>query len=133
MARLRLAGAGAIGAATTHPAGVPVAVHSDGSDGVPPVGLTVALLDPSTPPVAVCGVTLIVNAAVAPAVIPLAVVIEHTNASPSVNRPDDAHEAAVLPLLGAALLNTKLGGNLSLITILRPEVAAPTPLPIVSK
>ena len=129
----RLAGAGAIGAATTHPAGVPVAVHSDGSDGVPPVGLTVALLDPSTPPVAFCGVTLIVKAAVAPAVMPLVVVIVHTRSRPVASTPVATHEAAVLPALGAALLNAKFGGNLSLTTMFTPEVAAPTPLMTVNK
>ena len=35
--------------ATAQPAGVPVDVHSDGSDGTPPIGFTVALLEPNTP------------------------------------------------------------------------------------
>ena len=132
MARLRLAGAAAIGVATAQPAGVPLAVHSAGADGTPPVGLTVALLEPSTPPAAYCGVTLIVNAAVAPALMPLAVVIEHTKSSPADNTPDETQLAAVVAVPNAALLNAKLGGNLSLTTMIAGEVAAPAALLMVN-
>ena len=119
-------------AATTQPAGVPVAVHKAGLPGAPPVGLTVALLVPATLPAAACGVTLIVNVALLPAAMPAGVVMVHTRSRPADCAPDDVQLEAVAPAPGAALLNAKLGGSLSLTTILVPDVRAPAALSIVS-
>lgn len=132
MLRLRLAGAGAMGAATAQPNGVPVALHGDGSAGPPPVGFTVALLELDTPPAANCGVALIVNPAVALAAMPLAVVMVQTKSSPVANAPDEVQAAAVAPSPGVAVLKTKLAGNLSLTTMAAAEVAAPAALLSVS-
>ena len=119
-------------AATTQPAGVPVAVHEAGKPGVPPVGLTVALLVPGTVPAAACGVTLIVNVALLPAAMPADVVMVQTKSRPAACVPDGVQLAAVAPAPGAALLNAKLGGSLSLTTILTNDVNAPAALLMLS-
>ena len=126
------AAAGVIGAATAQPAGVPVAVHSDASAGTPPVGLTVALFEPTTATAAACGVTLMVKPTVAPPAIPAAVVMVQARSRPAACVPDTTQLAAVAPAPGAALLNAKLGGSLSLIATVVPEVAAPAALLTVS-
>ena len=123
---------GVMGAANTQPNGVPVAVHVAGSTGVAPAGFTAALLTLDTSPANACGVTLIVNAAVAPAAMPLAVVIEHTRSSPADTAPDERQVAAVVAVPKAALLNAKLGGNLSFTTMTSGDVAAPAALLMVS-
>ena len=119
-------------AATTQPAGVPVAVHNAGLAGAPPVGSTVALLAPDTPLEAACGVTLIVNAALPPPAIPAAVVMVQARSRPAACVPDTTQLAAIAPAPGAALLNAKLGGNLSLTTILAADVSAPAALLMLS-
>ena len=129
--RLRLttaADAGVMGAATAQPAGEPVTVHNDASAGAPPVGLTVALFDPATPVAATCGVTLMVKLAVLPPAIPAAVATVQLRSKPVANVPPAVQLALVTPTPAAALLNAKLGGNLSLICIVAPEVAAPVAL-----
>ena len=121
-----------MGAASTQPKGTPVTVQVAGSIGVAPTGLTAALLTLDTSPAKASGVTLIVNAAVAPAAIPLAVVMEHTKSSPADKTPDETQLAAVVAVPNAALLNAKLGGNLSLTTMIAGEVAAPAALLMVN-
>ena len=98
---------GVIGAASTQPIGVPVAVQVAGSTGVAPVGLTAALLMLDTSPANACGVTLIVNAALAPAAIPEVVVTVQTRSNPAAAVPDERHVAAVVAVPKVALLNAK--------------------------
>ena len=131
MVRLRLttgAATGVMDAATAQPAGVPVAVHSDGSAGTPPVGLMAALLEPATPTAAACGVTLIVKPAVPPPAIPAAVAMVQLRSKPVASAPAATQLAVVTPTPAAAVLNAMLGGNLSLTTMVAPEVAAPAAL-----
>lgn len=131
LVRLRLttaADTGVMGAATAQPAGIPVAVHSDAGAGAPPAGLTVAWFEPAIPTAAACGVTLIVKLAVAPPVMPAAVVMVQLSSKPVASAPVATQLAAVTPVPIAVLLNAMLGGNLSLTTMLVPEVAAPAAL-----
>lgn len=86
------------------PAGVPVAVQTVGSPGVPPLCDTRARLVLLMPPLAASGVTLTVNVALPLAAIPLAVVTLHTRSIPALTVPLATHDAAVAPLPGAALL-----------------------------
>ena len=118
--------------ATAQPAGDPVAVHSDGSPGTPPVGLTVALLEPNTPSAPAWGVALTLKIALPPAAMPVAVVMVHTKSRPADCVPDDAQPAVKAPAPGAALLNAKLGGSLSFTTIVAAEVPAPAALLMVN-
>ena len=124
---------GVIGVANTQPKGAPVAVQVAGSTGVAPVGLTAALLILDTSPAIVCGVTLIVNAALAPAAIPEVVVTVQTRSNPAAKVPDERHVAAVVAVPKVALLNAKLGGNLSLTTTTAGDIAAPIALLMVSR
>ena len=121
-----------IGAASTQPSGEPVAEQVAGSIGVAPTGLTVALLTLGTSPASACGVTLIVNAALALAAMPAMVVTVHTRSKPAVKLPEARHDAAVVAVPTAALLKRKFGGNLSFTVMITGDVAAKAALLMVN-